>query len=181
MNFGKKIRRHGYHLMSLASLGIVCIALWGFFLTMMAWLPDWNPQAPGWDIAGIAWKQAIEMNTNGKWMVSGAAMLWTLAYLAPLVALRRLGRSLYRDEALSRPVANAFRWLAHSLLGYGLLNLGSFVLASIAAETNKVPQHGLPFSTSGCYLFLIACLCLYSVAHLMRLATEAADDARSIV
>ncbi len=31
------------------------------------------------------------------------------------------------------------------------------------------------------YYFLLACLCLYSVAHLLRLAVRAAEDARSIV
>jgi len=176
----QKIKRHGYHLMSLASLGMFCIGMAGLILTTMHWMPHLNPQA-SWSIAGIEWKQSSLMDTQGKWLVSAAGMLWTLAYLAPLVALRRLGHSLYKSEALSRPMADAFRWLAHSLLGFAVLNAASFTLASIAAEANKMAPHGLPFSASGCYLFLIACLCLYSIAHLMRLATDAADDARSII
>ncbi len=176
-----QVRVHGRTLVTLGTLGITCVAAMGFMLTMMSWLPDWAPQASVWTIAGIEWKQAVVMNTTGKWLLSTAGMLWTLAYLTPLIALRRLGRCLYANEALSRPVADAFRWLAHSVLGFALFNAGSIVLAAIAAEGNHVPQHDISISVAGCYLFLIACLCLYSVAHLMQLATEAADDAQSIV
>ena len=51
---------------------------------------------------------------------------------------------------------------------------------AFTAETSNTP-HPLGIDFGNTYLFVISCLCLYSVAHLMRLATEAADDARSIV
>jgi hypothetical protein len=172
-----KIRRHGYHLMSLASLGFVGIALFGLLLVAMPWLPDWH----GWNVAGAEWKVAVGMDEGGRMILSLSSALWTVAYLVPLMALRRLGHRLYSNEALSRPVADAFRWLAHSLPLHALLRMAAGLLAGIAAEVGGAQEPSFTLDFSGGYVFLIACLCLYSVAHLMRLATDAAADARSIV
>ena len=104
----------------------------------------------------------------------------TLAYLLPLVMLRRLGKRLYRHEALSRPVADAFLWLAHSLLLFAALRFaGSLLVLSAVAAGSSTATFGINFSDA--YLFVILCLGMYSVAHIMRLAAEAADDSRSIV
>lgn len=176
-----RIRRHGYHLMSLASLGTVAIAVLGLLASAMPWLPDWNPQWAGWSLAGLSWQQTQAMNPQGKLLLSLSGLAWTLAYLLPLGALRRLGNRLYRHDALTRPVADAFRWLAHSLLLYALVNFGAALLAAFASEVGGGDPPKFTLGFSGAYLFLVACLCLYSVAHLMRLAAEAADDSRSIV
>ncbi len=62
--------------------------------------------------------------------------------------------------------------------------------AILALIAERIEAEGMPpsqaeiaraFGFSGVYLFLVATLCLYSIAHTMRLATEAADDSRSIV
>ncbi|MBO9715413.1 MAG: hypothetical protein J7507_01015 [Pseudoxanthomonas sp.] len=182
MDTRTKIRRHGYHLMSLASLGTLGVALIGLLLIGLPWLAQWIPQAgnlPG----AVESEQMQDMGTTGRWLLSLAGLLWTLALLLPLLTLRRLGAALYRHEALSRPVAGAFGWLAHSLPIYALLSFTGSVLAAIASgiDGDDAQQFKLEFGFGGGYVFLIACLCLYSVAHLMRLATEAADDARSFV
>ena len=175
-----QVRLHGRSLARIAMLGIACIALLGFFLIAMPWLPDWNPQAPFWRVEGITWEQSVHMTPTNKLLLSLAATVKTLAWLAPLVALYRLGRRLHDNEPLSQPVAGAFRWLAHSLPAYMALSATSILLAAFTAETSNTPYPlGIDFGNT--YLFVISCLCLYSVAHLMRLATEAADDARSIV
>ena len=176
-----QLRRHGYHLMSLASIGTLSVVVMGLMTSAMPWLPDWNPQWLGWNLAGMDWQQTLTLNRQGKILLSLSGIVWLLAYLMPLAALRRLGDRLYRHDALSRPVADAFRWLAHSLPLYALLSLGALLLAAFAGEVGGGEQPKFSVSFSGIYLFLIACLCLYSVAHIMRLATEAADDARSIV
>jgi len=176
-----KIRRHGYHLMSLASLGFAGVAVFGLLLVAMPWLPDWNPQWSGWNVAGVEWKRAVGMDEAGKLLLSLSSAMWTIAYLVPLMALRRLGHRLYSNDALSRPVADAFRWLAHSLPLHALLRVAAGLLAGIAAEVDGAQEQHFTLDFSGGYVFLIACLCLYSVAHLMRLATDAAADARSIV
>src|SRR5690606_245286 len=128
-----KIRRHGYHLMSLASVGTVCLVLLGVLLALMPWLADWHPQSTTWKIGGLDWEQTQALGSTGKWLSTSACLLWTLACLAPLLALRRLGDRLYRYDALSRPVADGFHWLAHSLPLHALLKLAAWTL-EIAAE-----------------------------------------------
>ena len=175
-----KIRRHGYHLMSLASIGMVAVAVFGILTSAMPWMPDWHPQASGWNLAGLDWRQTQALNQEGKTQLSLAGLTWTLAYLLPLVMLRRLGKRLYRHEALSRPVADAFLWLAHSLLLFAALRFaGSLLVLSAVAAGSSTATFGINFSDA--YLFVILCLGMYSVAHIMRLAAEAADDSRSIV
>jgi len=175
-----KIHRHGYHLMSLASAGSVCTLLLGVLLASMPWLPDWHPQSTIWKIGEMDWERTQALSNNGKWLATSSCLLWTLACLAPLLALRRLGDRLYRYDALSRPVADGFHWLAHSLPLHALLKLGAWTL-EIAAEGDGGGEIGLTWDIGGTYLFLVGCLCLYSVAHVMRLASAAAEDARSIV
>lgn len=177
-----RIRRHGYHLMSLASMGIAGVAVFGLLLVCMPWLRDWNPQSTTWlSIARVEWTQMQEMGAEGRGLLSTAYLVWTLAVLSPLLALRHLGSTLYRQEALTRPVARAFMRLAHSLPANALLSFASGILVAIACEVGGIREHRFDADISGGYLFLVACLCLYSFAHLMSLASEAADDARSIV
>ena len=191
MNSEEKIKRHGYHLMSLALLGMICVFRVGLTLVAMPYVSDWRPQARIWArISGIEWQQAIHLDSTSKAFLSLSFVAWTLSYLLPLSALRRLGRNLYRHEALTLPVANAFRWLAHSVLiglllqgvpdaGAGFINgLAEGYNAAGTTPIRHVP-HGFGVGTT--YIAIIACVCLYSVAHLMKLAAEAAEDSRSIV
>ena len=107
-----------------------------------------------------------------------------LSYLFPLVAMRGLGRSLMREEALSLPVAKAFRRVGHATLLYALFRgMPDFVNGFIDGfNGTTTPSFHLDVGYfSDLYLPVIACVCLYSVAHLMKLAAEAADDARGIV
>lgn len=175
-----RIRRHGYHLMSLASIGTLVVVVLGLITSAMPWLPDWNPQWVGWELGGLSWQQTQALNPQAKGLLSLAGAAWTVAYLMPLAALRRLGDRLYRHDALARPVADAFRWLAHSLPLYAALSLAAALLAVYASAVGD-SEVKFAIGFSDIYLFLVACLCLYSVAHIMRLATEAADDSRSIV
>ncbi|HET7161319.1 MAG TPA: hypothetical protein VFI32_01420 [Rhodanobacteraceae bacterium] len=182
MNVENRIKRHGRRLMSLASLGIACVCLLGLCLVAMPWLHDWNPQSAVWSkISGLDWSQVVRLNGAGKVLVAVSNLFWTLAYLLPLVALRHLGNSLYRQEALTLPIATAFRWLAHSMLANIVLLMAAGFLIAMAEEAGQLRIYHSTFDVRGDYMWVIACICLYSVAHLMRLATEAADDARSIV
>jgi hypothetical protein len=114
-------------------------------------------------------------------MLTLSSICLMLSYLAPLFALRMLGRSLYRNEALTLPVANAFRQLAHSLLLYALLQFTSGLLAGFIDVGSDQPGFKYRIDFGQPYLLVVACLCLYSVAPLMKLAAQAADDSRSIV
>ncbi len=176
-----KIRRHGYHLMSLASVGTLGALLVGALLALTPWVPDWSLQALRWEIGDMDQEVLRTLGAPGKCLASLAALVWTLAYLAPLLALRRLGHRLYRHDALSVPVANGFRWLAHSLPLHAVLKIAGTVLATIAEEVGPGAERQFTLDVTGSYAFVVACLCLYSVAHVMRLAAATAEDARSIV
>lgn len=176
-----RIQRHGYHLMSLASLGMVTMLVIGVMTSAMPWMPDWNPQWLGWNPAGLSWQQTLTMNSEGKLLLSLAGITSTLAFLIPLMALRRLGDRLYRHDALTRPVADAFRWLAHSVVLHAMIRIAAMLLAATAGEVGGGDTVPLTFSFSSAYLLFVTCICLYSIAHIMRLATEAADDSRSII
>ena len=182
MNTEDRIHRHGRSLMLLASLGLAFAAGLGLLTIAMPWLPSGAPDWLNWDIGGIELHEAMTMTPAGKAMLSLAAGLWTLAYLVPLQCLRRFGQCLYRDEALSRPVADAMLWLAHSLPICLALTFAATLLALIGAEVGTGgTRHSYRISFAQPYLLAIACLGMYSVAHIMRLAAEAADDSRSIV
>lgn len=177
-----KLRRHGYHLMSLASVGVFFVGGLGILLMALPWLSGWQPHAAIWSgAANVEWTAIQHMDNTGRSLLTLACALWLLGHVLPLIALRRVGSALYGHEALSHPVARAFAWLAHSLPTYAMLAFSQKTLVAIACEVGGVGQTRFELDFSGTYLFLVACLCLYSVAHLMRMATSAADDARSIV
>lgn len=182
MNIENKIKLHGHHLMSLASIGMFCVCVVGLSLMAMPYFSDSNPESGLWlRILGLDWDQVMRLNGTGKALVSASNFIWTLAYLLPLFALRSLGSNLYKHDALTLQVAHAFRWLAHSLLSNALLLMLAGFLIAMAEETGGVSIYRSNVDISGGYIWLIACLCLYSVAHIMRLAAQAADDSRSIV
>lgn len=175
-----KIRRHGYHLMSLASLGMGMAAVLGVGASLLAWSVQASPSLLSLELFGAPLDELAGMEREARLLLALSGLVLTAAWLVPLFALRRVGKALYRYEALSLQVASAFMLLAHSLPAWLLLSLGHWVLASLAYSTGAGREVSFTVSSSS-YLFILACLCLYSVAHVMRLAAAAADDARSIV
>ena len=176
-----RIRRHGYHLMSLASIGTLCVVALGLLLAAMPWLPGWNPQSTVWKIGDMGPEQILALDRAGRWLATLSSLAGSLGCLAPLVALRRLGDRLYRSAALGPPVAEGFRWLAHSLPLYALLQFAGWMLGVAASGMAPEGEMRFTFDFGGSYLLVVACLCLYSVAHVLRLAVAAAEDARGIV
>lgn len=190
MNLEAKIKRHGYHLMSMASVGMFCVGLATLLLATLPWISHDIRPSGTLEILGFDVMEFMQAGANVRWAFTLTALCVGFAYFLPFGALRRLGHSLYHYEALTLPVANAFRLLAHSILACLLLqalpdmSLGfiSGLLDGSGASTPARPpsiEHG--FDIGATYITVIACLCLYSVSHLMKLAAEAADDSRSIV
>ncbi|MFT4197540.1 MAG: hypothetical protein QM601_06460 [Pseudoxanthomonas sp.] len=191
MDAQNKIKRHGYHLMSLASVGMFCVGLLTWILMMVPWMPNKEHlNAVHWKLLGFDLQEFVRTGAHSQWELTLSALCVGTACFLPFRALRHLGYSLYRNEALTLPVAKAFRRLAHSILiGLLLQGLPDFCMGFVdgladgygtpgAMPTQYVP-HG--FGIAAIYIAIIACLCLYSVAHLMKLAAEADADARSIV
>lgn len=177
-----KIQSHAYNLISLANLGVGAMVVMGLFHLLAPYVPDWQPQWLHWDLFGLSPAEARALTPWGQFVLGLASLCQTAAYVVPLFALRRLGVALHRHEPLSRAVASAFRWLAHSLPFNLVLRCISLLLAFAGKELGSGGStHQLQLHFADAYLFLVACLCLYSVAHVMQLAAQTADDARSIV
>ena len=180
MKIEYRIQRHGRHLKSLACIGVAGVAALGDLAAASPWIDMWALRTSAWSVFGMPAHEAAALPDDARMLLSAACLLVTLAFLLPLLALRQLGQRLRDGDALGRPVADAFRSLAHSLPLMAGLRLVANALAGAAAGVGGDDYH-LSVDVGDTYLFLIACLCLYSVAHLMRLAAETADDARSIV
>lgn len=174
-----KIRRHGYHLMSLASLGIVAAAAIGLFLALLVFCGGAMPFG-NWVLFDLPMDEATRLGAGDRGLLALALVLGTLAYILPLAAVHRVGKALHGCDALSAPVAAAFMRLAHSLPASLLLSVAGACMAAWVRSSHDAWQLRITVSTDP-YHFLVACLCLYSVAHLLRLAVRAADDARGIV
>jgi hypothetical protein len=170
-----RLRRHAHNLMSLASL----TAFAGGF---------------GWLLiaAGLAINHANGTTSNGTthllrlfhWLPLAhadyrvLALAWVLgcwATLAPLVALRRLGKSLWTNPALSLATAQRFRALAHALLFNLLGGWAATLLAATQADQYRVGP-GI-----GSWGLLVATLLAYIVAELVREGAAAADENHGFV
>jgi hypothetical protein len=106
------------------------------------------------------------------------ALAWLLgcvATLAPLLALRRLGKSLWLNPAPSFEAARRFRTLAHALL-FNLI--GGWVSSALASTQTGHYQAGFGVGDWGT---LVAILLAYIVAGLVHEGATAADENRKFV
>lgn len=182
-----KIKRHGRHLMNLASVAMFAVGLFTLVMMTLPWQPEsrLDPETLEWHyhlraVAPAALDPAI------KSMITIAGAMQGLVWLLPLWMLRRLGYRLNREEALSARTASAVRHLAHALMaGLGLrflveMLLGFTVEAATATAMGTL-EYVAPFDLGSNFTTLVAGLCLYSLSHVIRLGADAADDVRSIV
>lgn len=164
MEASLKLRRHGYHLMSLASIGqFVCFALLLWNLSMRTWDPQ----------------RAAQIHDPATWrtLAVAACVIW-LAQAWTLVQLRRIGRRLHSGETVSHAMAAAWRRLGNALAVVGVLSM--FPLRPAPAATGGLDL-ALGFDMGGLYFVAIACLCIFSIAHILQEAATLKDDNESIV
>lgn len=191
----QKIRRHGHHLTNLASVGMFCVFLWALWLACIPWLPEFRLET---GLLERHFRLQAEspalLVPEARTLLSISGLLQGLAWLLPLWMLRRVARSLHAD-ALSVSTATALRRLAHAILACSLLApMLAGILAGMASETSAAagtgpltsvsgahPGFGILAGLPGVFMILVACICLYSLSHIIRLGAEADDDARSIV
>src|SRR5690606_27957345 len=179
MNPELKIRRHGYHLMSLASIGTVTVTAVGLCFVLLVLSGSTAPFGT-WVLFDLPLEAAAGLDAGDRGLLAVAIVLSTLTYLLPLAAVRRVGKALHACVALSEPVASAFMRLAHSLPLSPRFGRGGAFVAAWVPTSDGAWQLRFTVSPSPSY-FLLACLCIYSVAHPLRLAVQAAEDARGIV
>lgn len=192
----EKIRRHGTHLVRLAIAALIVATLYLAWLAYVPWLPtalqDPSILARYYSVL-VAEPEALPTSIKLMFSLSGIAI--GISILLPLWMLYRLGDRLRRDNALTPDTATAVRHLAHSIIasqvllpflagilvgvaGSALSHAGGDMqLASSAFSSGGVVLKGL----GEVFLLIVTCLCLYSLAWLIQVGAEAADDARSIV
>ena len=158
------IRRNGYHLMSLASIGQ--LACFGLLLWNLSWR-SWNEQADAIlaDPAFIPW--AISIVALVVWI----AQHWTLRQL------RRIGKLLYSGSPISSDMAEAWKRLGNGLVATALLMVVPLVPKTGGGGLDFV----LRLDVASLYFIVIGALCIYTVAHLLRQAVELRNDSESIV
>lgn len=178
----EKIRRHGHHLMSLASMAMFGVGLYTLVMMGLASRPDPDVHLLEFHY-GLRAEAPLVLESAVRQAIALAGGLLGLSWLLPLWMLRRLGYSLNREDAPSARTAAVLRHLAHAVLAsLGIRFLAERVLdfSSAIAQPGQL-EHVARLALGSYFLTLVACLCLYSLSHVIRLGAEAANDARSIV
>lgn len=164
MDSSQRIRRNGYHLMSLASVGqLVCF---GLLIWNLTWR-SWNDQAD----AILADPAFIP------WAISIAAILVWFAQFWTLRQLRRIGKLLHSGSTISSEMADTWMRLGNGLVATALLMVVPLVPRTDGGELDFV----LRLDVASFYFIAIGTLCIYTVAHLLRQAVELRADNESIV
>lgn len=164
MDASARIRRHGYHLMSLASLGqFACF-----------WLLLWNLSVRRWDpgladgLAGTQW-----------WVYVAFAVAVWLAQTWSLSRLRAIGKLLHAGGGVSHELSRAWMRLGHALAATGIIMVFP-IRPQLGAPSGRLDVV-LSLDAGGFYFFLIGYLCIFSVAHLVEQAATLRDENESIV
>lgn len=164
MDSTQRIRRNGYHLMSLASVGqLACTFL---LIWNLGWR-SWNEEADAIlaDPAFLPWVISIIAVTV--WL----AQCWTLRQL------RRIGKLLYTDVPISSDMADAWMRLGNGLVATALLMVVPMVPRTDGGGLDFV----LRLDAASLYFIIIGTFCIYTVAHLLRQAVELRNDSEGIV
>lgn len=170
-----RLRRRAGDLMSLASLATFAAGLgWLLIATSLAIVHgNGAPTASQSHLLGLFhWLPSAHADYR---VLALALLLGCAATLAPLLALRRLGKSLWVNPAPSLETAQRFRTLAHALL-FNLL--GGWVSAALASTQTGQYQVGFGMGTWG---LLVAILLAYIVAGLVHEGAAAASENREFV
>jgi len=164
MDSSRQIRRNGYHLMSLASIGQ--IACFGLLVWNLAWR-FWNEQAD----------EILADPAFVPWAISIAAVVVWIAQFWTLRQLRRIGKLLHSGSTISSEMADTWKRLGNGLVATALL----MVLPMVPRTGGGKLDFVLRLDVASFYFVVIGTLCIYTVAHLLRLAVELRTDNESIV
>jgi hypothetical protein len=164
MDARNKIRDHGSHLMSLASVGqFVCFGLMGWNLGVRRWAPEITAKlspAEWWIFAA------------GVVLVWGS-QAWTLS------RLRAIGKLLYAGSGISHAMAYAWTRLGNALALTALLM--AVPIGPRLQDANGGLDLVLRLDAGGLYFVAIGYVCIFSVAHLLEQAAQFRDDNEAIV
>ncbi|MEP7186300.1 MAG: hypothetical protein ABI767_10725 [Rhodanobacter sp.] len=171
------IQRRARSIMSVASLFIFFAGGWWLLIALCSWEIAYLPSTSD----GLAARALLEhwhllpMELLNAHLIALAWLLGFSATVAPLVFLRRLGKTLYLQAPLSFAVSRRFRWLGHAL---GASIILRFTAGWLAAS--QLAEYQINFG-SGFWATLTAAMVAYVVADLVRDGAQAAEENREFV
>lgn len=169
MTASERVRRHGYHLMSLASIGmLVCTVVWIAVLGASWTLQTGKP-------AGA------DPGNSEFWLTLALACIALLGKLWALYRLRIIGKLLHAGSFINAQMTRAWRWLGHALVVAGVLAL---VTLDPNVDMNVSTGHfdvtaGIDLDQA--YFIVLLCLISYSIAWILEEALALKDDNQGIV
>lgn len=171
-----RTQRRARTLMSLASLIGFCAIVWWLMVILTVW------SASG--VSSIEPSSAQKVLEHWHWVLKkpfdASVLVWawllaSVATLAPIVCLRRLGYALYTQAPLSFIVARRFLWLGRALVANMVLG---FAAGSLAAS--QIKEYQFSFSL-GFWGTVLAAILAYVVADIIREGARAAEENREFV
>lgn len=183
MKPSERVRRHGYHLMSLSSIGqLVCFIGWIATL-VVGWVVLSRNPAGSEPVANEIWLLAC-------W--TGVALL---SQLWALGRLRAIGKLLYTGQLIASQMAMAWRQFANALIAVGVLTLLSpepnaqlqiggvqgVMIRSYSMGNLTLGGIRIGIDWGQTYFILMACLISYSIAWILDEAVALKDDNQGIV
>lgn len=181
-----RLQRYGYHLMSLASIAqLVVVGTWLLHLFLLAeatgalgearaasaHLPvhffgaTVTQYAPAVDAAPFGW-------------IALALLPSLLASWWPWLQLRRFGKALYRSAPLSAPLADSLQWLGYAFAGSAVLTIIVTPLAAAILAAGAT----ISLDLSGAFFIqLVAAICAFSMALVVREAVRVGDENKTFV
>ena len=164
MDSTQRISRHGYNLMSLASIGqFVCFGLLIWNLGVRQWAPETASS-----LAGADW-----------WLFAALATAVWLSQFWALVRLRAIGKLLHADSHISHAMAEAWQRFGKALVVNAVLM--AFPVGTAVPEPGNGLNLVLRLDAGGLYFVVIACLCIFSIAQLLEQAATLRDENEAIV
>jgi hypothetical protein len=169
-----RLRRHAYTLMSIASIG----QLFSFFVWLAYTVAAANPERYT-TLVSSHWEAWLIAKHPSGLQAMALFSPYLIAAIWPLSRLRALAKTLYYDQPISMAVAARFKALANSVLLSGvLMAFGPAMVAGSQAGLEDVP---FSLGIGSILLYVIALLCLHSMALLVTEASRIAEENRNFI
>jgi hypothetical protein len=164
MDARQKLRDHGSHLMSLASIGqFVCVCLMGWNLGVRSWAPEIT----------------AKLSPSEWWIFAASVVLVWVSQAWTLSRLRVIGKLLCAGGGISHDMAHAWTRLGNAVAVTALL------MAIPIGPRLQDAQGGLDLvlrlDAGGLYFVAIGYVCIFSVAQLLGQAAQLREDNEAIV
>lgn len=182
----KRLDRYGRRLMTLASIAqFVTVLGWIYHVLLLAELTGAiGTKAASWAAlplhffgASIQQLPSVSQGTSFGLYV-GVLLPSLVASWWPWFQLRRFGKAFYRHPPLSPAVAHSLQWLGYSLASSAAL---TFIVTPLATDILTNQQIVSVNVSSLLYVQVVAAICAFSMALIVREAVRISDENKGFV